>query len=669
MSSCCHSAPTKPPPYGLFSLLSLLLSIPLHFLSMGHTHIPYNIYIQTLISGIVVFYFGFPILKFFWKSIQSLKPDMFTLLGSGILIAYIYSLYRIFFSQPDPTPLFFDASAAITTLVLAGQWIEQRSEKKLSSALKNLLSLTPPTARLLLAGSEKIIPLSEVQPGQHLLVLPGETIPADGTILEGRSSVEESILTGEPLPVEKLPGDSVLGGTLSTGGRLLILAEKAGTDSLVARLARLVDEARENPPPFQRTADKIAAVFTPVVLLLALATAVGWILAGETTALAITRAVAVLVAACPCALGLAAPVASACGLSRAARLGVLIRDPASLEKLSKVKLLVVDKTGTLTEGNPALLSIVAADPTKETEALTLAASLAASSLHPLSRALAKAARARNLTLDKISDIHDVPGQGISGKSASGQVVVLGNEAFLQNQNIDIPVNVIVNVTEQLPSLSSVFVARAGRLLARFDLSDQIRATSFPAMHSLRALGIDVELLTGDRPEAAEAVAKELGITKVEAGVKPEGKADRVRQLRSSTKGLVAMAGDGTNDAPALASADLGISLGSGTDAAKEASAVVVLKGDLAGVARAFLLGRATVRTIWQNLAWAFGYNLFALPAAAGLFLPLFGWALSPVWAAASMALSCVFLTANALRLLRWSVGSDPEAIASKTQSR
>lgn len=669
MSSCCHSAPTKPPPYGLVSLLSLLLSIPLHFLSMGHTHIPYNIYIQTLISGIVVFYFGFPILKFFWKSIQSLKPDMFTLLGSGILIAYIYSLYRIFFGQPDPTPLFFDASAAITTLVLAGQWIEQRSEKKLSSALKNLLSLTPPTARLLLAGSEKIIPLSEVQPGQHLLVLPGETIPADGTILEGRSSVEESILTGEPLPVEKLPGDSVLGGTLSTGGRLLILAEKAGTDSLVARLARLVDEARENPPPFQRTADKIAAVFTPVVLLLALATAVGWILAGETTALAITRAVAVLVAACPCALGLAAPVASACGLSRAARLGVLIRDPASLEKLSKVKLLVVDKTGTLTEGNPALLSIVAADPTKETEALTLAASLAASSLHPLSRALVKAARARNLTLDKISDIHDVPGQGISGKSASGQVVVLGNEAFLQNQNIDIPVNVIVNVTEQLPSLSSVFVARAGRLLARFDLSDQIRATSFPAMHSLRALGIDVELLTGDRPEAAEAVAKELGITKVEAGVKPEGKADRVRQLRSSTKGLVAMAGDGTNDAPALASADLGISLGSGTDAAKEASAVVVLKGDLAGVARAFLLGRATVRTIWQNLAWAFGYNLFALPAAAGLFLPLFGWALSPVWAAASMALSCVFLTANALRLLRWSVGSDPEAIASKTQSR
>jgi Cu+-exporting ATPase len=636
---------------------------------MGHTHIPYNIYIQTLISGIVVFYFGFTILKFFWKSVQNIKPDMFTLLGSGILIAYLYSLYRIFFSRPDPTPLFFDASAAITTLVLAGQWIEQRSDKKLSSALKNLLSLTPPTARLLLAGSEKIIPLSEVQPGQHLLVLPGETIPADGTILEGRSSVEESILTGEPLPVEKLPGDSVLGGTLSTGGRLLILAEKAGTDSLVARLARLVDEARENPPPFQRTADKIAAVFTPVVLLLALATAVGWILAGETTALAITRAVAVLVAACPCALGLAAPVASACGLSRAARLGVLIRDPASLEKLSKVKLLVVDKTGTLTEGNPALLSIVAADPTKETEALTLAASLAASSLHPLSRALAKAARARNLTLDKISDIHDVPGQGISGKSSSGQVVVLGNEAFLQNQNIDIPVNVIVNVTEQLPSLSSVFVARAGRLLARFDLSDQIRATSFPAMHSLRALGIDVELLTGDRPEAAEAVAKELGITKVEAGVKPEGKADRVRQLRSSTKGLVAMAGDGTNDAPALASADLGISLGSGTDAAKEASAVVVLKGDLAGVARAFLLGRATVRTIWQNLAWAFGYNLFALPAAAGLFLPLFGWALSPVWAAASMALSCVFLTANALRLLRWSVGSDPEAIASKTQSR
>ena len=574
---------------------------------------------------------------------------MFTLLGSGILISYCYSVFGLFFIQPTPSPLFFDASAAITTLVLAGQWIEQRSEKKLSSALKNLLSLTPPTARLLTHGSEKIIPLADVQPGQHLLVLPGETIPADGTVLEGRSSVEESILTGEPLPVEKLPGDSVLGGTLSTGGRLLILAQSSGADSLVARLARLVEEARENPPPFQRTADKIAAVFTPLVLLLALVTAVGWILAGESTALAVTRAVAVLVAACPCALGLAAPVASACGLSRAARLGVLIRDPASLEKLSKVKLLVVDKTGTLTEGNPALANLLAVDPAKETEALTLAASLAASSLHPLSRALVHAARARNLPLEKISDIQDVPGQGISGRTGSGHAVVLGNEAFLQNQKIDIPVNVTVNENPD----SRVHLALNGRHIAVFIFSDQIRATSFPAMRSLRALGIDVELLTGDRPESAAAVAQELGISKVEAGVKPEGKADRVRQARESTQGLVAMAGDGTNDAPALASADLGISVGSGTDAAKEAAAVVVLKGDLAGIARAFLLGRATVRTIWQNLAWAFGYNLFALPAAAGLFLPFFGWALSPVWAAASMALSCVFLTANALRLLRF----------------
>ena len=656
--SCCHNPPPKPIPYGPYSLYSLLLSIPLHYLSMGHTHIPYNIYIQLLISSVVVLFFGFPILKFFWKSIQSLKPDMFTLLGFGILTAYLYSLFGIYFSQTNQPTLFFDAAGAITTLVLAGQWIEQRSGEKLQSALKKLLSLTPPTARLLSGSTEKIIPWSEIQPGQHLLVLPGETIPTDGKILEGHSSVEESILTGEPLPVEKFVGDSVLGGTLSTGGRLLLLAEKAGTDSLVARLARLVEEARENPPPFQRTADKIAAVFAPVVLLLALATALGWIFAGESTALAITRAVAVLVAACPCALGLAAPVASACGLSRAARLGVLIRDPASLEKLSKVKLLVVDKTGTLTEGNPVLANIVSADPSKETEALTLAASLAASSLHPLSRALVQAALIRKLPLQTISDIHDTPGQGISGKTSSGQAVVLGNEAFLKGLGID-TYSLTRNAppatshASHLPSPISVYAAVASRLLARFDLSDQIRATSFPAMQSLRTLGIDVELLTGDRPEAANAVARELGITKVEAGVKPEGKADRVRQLRSSTKGLVAMAGDGTNDAPALASADLGISLGSGTDAAKEASAVVVLKGDLAGVARAFLLGRATVRTIWQNLAWAFGYNLFALPAAAGLFLPLFGWALAPTWAAASMALSCVVLTANALRLLRY----------------
>ena len=260
-SSCCHKPETK---FGLYSLLSLMLSIPLHFLSIGHTSCPYNSILQLLISSIVVLYFGFPILKFFWKSIQTIKPDMFTLLGSGILISYIYSLYGLFFVSPTPV-LFFDASAAITTLVLAGQWIEQRSEKKLSSSLQKLLSLTPPTARLLSGSTEKIIPWSDIQPGQHLLVLPGETIPTDGKILEGHSSVEESILTGEPMPVEKFVGDSVLGGTLSTGGRLLLLAEKAGTDSLVARLARLVEEARENPPPFQRTADKIAAVFTPIV--------------------------------------------------------------------------------------------------------------------------------------------------------------------------------------------------------------------------------------------------------------------------------------------------------------------------------------------------------------------------------------------------------------------
>ena len=300
-------------------------------------------------------------------------------------------------------------------------------------------------------------------------------------------------------------------------------------------------------------------------------------------------------------------------------------------------------------------TIVATDPSKETEALTLAASLASSSLHPLSRALVHAALSRKLSLQTISDIHDVPGQGISGKTSSGQAVVLGNPAFLKTHGIDLTKESFTSdVHVHDKNESRVYLARNSEPMAVFVLTDQIRATSFPAMHSLRALGINVELLTGDRPEAADAVAKELGITKVESGVKPEDKADLVRQLRSSTKGLVAMAGDGTNDAPALASADLGISLGSGTDAAKEASAVVVLKGDLAGVARAFFLGRATVRTIWQNLAWAFGYNLFALPAAAGLFLPLFGWALNPTWAAGSMALSCVFLTVNALRLLRFS---------------
>ncbi len=647
---CCHPTPSHPTPYGKLSLLSLLLSIPLHFLSSGHLNIPYRSAIEVLISSIVVLWIGFPLLKSFSLSLKHLNPNMFTLLGSGILTAYIYSLFTTLFLPLSHNSLFFDAAAAITTLVLAGQWLEQYSENKLAHSLENLLNLTPPTARLLSGTTEKIIPWADIQPGQHLLVLPGETIPTDGKILEGHSSVEESILTGEPLPIEKFPGDSVLGGTLLSGGRLLILAEKAGNQSLVARLSQLVDAAKQNPPPFQRIADKIAALFTPLVLLLALATAVGWILAGETIGTAINRAVAVLIAACPCALGLAAPVATACGLSRAARLGVLIRNPSSLEKLSRVKLLVVDKTGTLTEGNPAITSIITAPETSETSALTLGASLATSSLHPLSKAIVKAALSKNLTLEKISDIHDTPGQGITGKT-KGTELLLGQLSFLEQKKVNIPQT--LRATNSGIAASAVWLAEGNRCLARFDMADPIRSTTSAAIQSLQNLGIDLELLTGDQPESARVVATQLGIARVQAGVKPEGKAARVSSLIGTVPGLVAMAGDGTNDAPALASADLGISLGSGTDAAKEAAAVVVLKGDIAGIARAFLIGRATIRVIRQNLFLAFAYNAIALPAAAGLFISSTGWALSPTWAATSMAFSSLLLTGNALRLLRF----------------
>jgi len=653
--SCCHTSQAKPTPYGKLSLISLLLSLPLHFIASGHISIPYSIYIEVLISTIVVFGLGFPLVKLFLKSLQNIKPNMFTLLGSGTIIAYTYSLFGIYFSKHAHGDLFFDAAAAITTLVLAGQWIEQRSEDKLARALKGLLSLTPPTARLTSHGSEKIISWSDIQPGNQLIVLPGETIPTDGKILEGHASVEESILTGEPLPIEKFVGDSVLGGTLVSGGRLLILAEKAGADSLVARLARLVEEARENPPPFQRLADKIAGIFTPLVLILAAATAVGWILAGETTGTAINRAVAVLIAACPCALGLAAPVATACGLSRAARLGVLIRDPSSLEKLSKVKLLVVDKTGTLTEGNPAVTHITTAEGVSETSAITLGASLAASSLHPLSKAIVKAAQAKNLTLEKISDIQDTPGQGIAGKTSDGKTLLLGNLSYLQQHRVEIPPAVTSSTPiSKIPSSISVFFSVEGHYAAVFFMADPIRPTTPAAIQSLKHLGIDLELLTGDQPGPAQAVASQLGIARVQSGVKPDGKAARVSALIGTVPGLVAMAGDGTNDTPALASADLGISLGSGTDAAKEAAAVVVLKGDIAGVTRAFLMGRATVRVIRQNLFLAFAYNALALPAAAGLFISSTGWALNPIWAAGSMALSSLFLTLNALRLLKFS---------------
>ena len=653
--SCCHTSQAKSTPYGKLSLISLLLSVPLHFIASGHLAIPYSTYIEVLISSIVVFWVGFPIVKSFLKSLQALKPNMFTLLGSGTIIAYLYSLFGIYFSKHGHGDLFFDAAAAITTLVLAGQWIEQRSEDKLAKALQGLLSLTPPTARLFSHGSEKMIPWSEIQPGNQLIVLPGETIPADGKILEGHASVEESILTGEPLPTEKFVGDSVLGGTIVSGGRLLLLAEKAGKDSLVARLAQLVEEARENPPPFQRIADKIAGIFTPLVLVIATATAIGWILAGESAGTAINRAVAVLIAACPCALGLAAPVATACGLSRAARLGVLIRDPSSLEKLSKVKLLVVDKTGTLTEGNPSVTHLTTGEGVSETLAITLGASLASSSLHPLSKAIVKAAQSRNLKLEKISDIQDTPGQGIAGKTSSGKTLLLGNRSFLEQHRVEIPPAATSSTpASNIPSSISVFFSVEGQFAAVFFMADPIRSTTPAAIHSLKNLGIDLELLTGDQPEPAHLVASQLGITRVQAGVKPDGKAARVSALIGTVPGLVAMAGDGTNDTPALASADLGISLGSGTDAAKEAAAVVVLKGDIAGVARAFLMGRATVRVIRQNLFLAFAYNALALPAAAGLFISSTGWALNPIWAAGSMALSSLFLTLNALRLLKFS---------------
>ncbi|MFA9197219.1 MAG: heavy metal translocating P-type ATPase [Aliarcobacter sp.] len=651
---CCHHTPAHPTPYGKLFLLSLLLSIPLHFLSSDHLNIPYRPALEILISSIVVLWIGFPLLKSFSLSLKHLNPNMFTLLGSGILTAYLYSLFTTLFLPLSHNSLFFDAAAAITTLVLAGQWLEQYSENKLAQSLKNLLNLTPPTARLLNGTTEKIIPWADIHPGQHLLVLPGETIPTDGKILEGHSSVEESILTGEPLPIEKFPGDSVLGGTLLSGGRLLILAEKAGNQSLVGHLSQLVDEAKQNPPPFQRLADKIAALFTPLVLLLALATAVGWILAGETIGTAINRAVAVLIAACPCALGLAAPVATACGLSRAARLGVLIRNPSSLEKLSRVKLLVVDKTGTLTEGNPAITSIITAPETCEISALTLGASLAASSLHPLSKAIVKAALSKNLSLEKISDIHDTPGQGITGKT-NGTELLLGQLSFLEQKGINIPSTLRTSAPTGVHHQTgpAVWLSQGNQCLARFNMADPIRSTTPAAIQSLQNLGIDLELLTGDQPEAARVVATQLGITRLQAGVKPEAKAAHVSSLVGTVPGLVAMAGDGTNDAPALASADLGISLGSGTDAAKEAAAVVVLKGDIAGIARAFLIGQATIRVIRQNLFLAFAYNAIALPAAAGLFISSTGWALSPTWAATSMGLSSLLLTGNALRLLRY----------------
>jgi Cu+-exporting ATPase len=623
----------------------------------------------------VVLWGGLPFFQRFWTSLVNRSPNMFTLIGLGTGVAYLYSVVATLAPQFFPAALrgmsgypdvYFEAAAAITTLVLLGQVMELRARSRTSAAIRALLDLSPKTARLLVADSkatdgevtagevkageviekEKDIPLEQVQPGDRLRVRPGEKIPVDGVVLEGSSSVDESMVTGESMPVEKTAASKVVGATINGTGSFVMRAERVGSETLLARIVQMVSQAQRSRAPIQRLADRVAAWFVPAVVAIAVITFVAWFLLGPQPRLAhaLVNAVAVLIIACPCALGLATPMAIMVGVGRGARAGVLIKNAEALEILEKVDTLVIDKTGTLTEGKPTLVSYsqTLAD---EPELLRLAASLERASEHPLASVVVDAAAKRGLQLSNPEEFHSVTGRGIVGIVAGRKVAVGSLALMAQVGALQQPA-----ISAVTPIDGTVFcVAVDGKYVGNVAVADPIKPSSPEALRGLKAQGIRVVMLTGDNRVVAAAIAKKVGIDEFEAEVLPEGKLEVVRKLQQQGR-VVAMAGDGINDAPALAQADVGIAMGTGTDVAMESGGVTLVKGDLTGILRARKLSHATMRNIRQNLFFAFAYNAVGVPIAAGVLYPFFGWLLSPILAAAAMSFSSVSVITNALRL-------------------
>ncbi len=614
--------------------------------------------IEFALATPVVLWCGLPFFQRFWASLVNRSPNMFTLIGLGTGVAYTYSVVATFAPQIFPESLrgmagypdvYFEAAAAITTLVLLGQVMELRARSRTSAAIRALLDLSPKTARLLTAnGDEKDISLDQVKPGDRLRVRPGEKVPVDGVVLEGGSSVDESMITGESIPVEKSAGSKVIGATINATGSFTMRAERVGSETLLARIVQLVGQAQRSRAPIQRLADRVAAWFVPTVVAIAALTFAAWFLVGPEPRLAhaLVNAVAVLIIACPCALGLATPMAIMVGTGRGAHAGVLIKNAEALEILEKVDTLVVDKTGTLTEGKPRVVSI-SQDLEKDAELLRLAASLERASEHPLGNAVVEAAVKRDLKLSQPQEFHSVTGKGILGV-VDGHKVAVGNPALM------LQVGAI-----QAPSIDSVPVLDDGRLSVSVDgkyagnirVADQPKQSTPDALRDLRNQNLRIVMLTGDSKFVAAAIAKKLGIDEFEAEVLPEGKSEVIKKLQGQGR-VVAMAGDGINDAPALAQADVGIAMGTGTDVAMESGGVTLVKGDLTGILRARKLSQATMRNIRQNLFFAFIYNAIGVPVAAGVLYPFFGLLLSPIFAAAAMSFSSVSVITNALRLRR-----------------
>jgi Cu+-exporting ATPase len=650
--------------------ISFALTLPVFALEMGG-HLtglmmligrPMSNWIQFALATPVVLWGGWPFFARGWASLRTAKLNMFTLIAMGVGVAWVYSLVAVFVPHVFPpafremggaVPVYFEAAAVITVLVLLGQVLELRARERTSGAIKALLDLAPKTARRLRDdGSDEEVTLDLIRVGDRLRVRPGEKVPVDGELIHGRVSIDESLVTGESMPVTKEPGGKVIAGSLNKTGSFVMRADKVGAETLLSRIVQMVAEAQRSRAPIQRMADQVSAWFVPAVILVGLVAAVAWAVAGPEPrfAYALVAAVSVLIIACPCALGLATPMSIMVGVGRGAQAGVLIKNAEALERFEKIDTLIVDKTGTLTEGRPAVTAVMPTPGIDEAELLRLAASLERGSQHPLGDAVVRAATERGLVLADVSDFDAPIGRGVTG-TVEGKHLLLGAPRLMAEQEIDI--SALAADAERLrgEGATAIFVTIDGALAGLIAIADPIKQTTPDALRALKADGIRVVMMTGDNRTTALAVARRIGIDEVEAEVLPEDKAAVVNRLRGEGRS-VAMAGDGVNDAPALAAAEVGIAMGAGADVAIESAGVTLLKGDLTGLVRARRLSRAVMRNIRQNLLFAFAYNVAGIPIAAGVLYPVTGTLLSPAIAAAAMALSSVSVIGNALRLRR-----------------
>ena len=645
------------------------LTLPVFVLAMAHLipamgRQPWVVgdgsrWLQFALTTPVVCWAGWPFFKRGWRSIVTLHLNMFTLIAIGVGAAFLFSamgmlahgLFPSKMQHDGKVGIYFEAAAMVTVLVLLGQVLELRARSRTGSAIKALLNLAPPTARQVVPGGDHELPLEQVKVGDWLRVVPGDQVPVDGVLVEGHSNVEESMVTGEPLPIEKAVGDKVTGGTVNGSGSFVMRAERVGDDTLLGQIVSMVAEAQRSRAPIQGLADEVAGVFVPVVLAVSVITFAVWMWLGPEPKLAhaIVNAVAVLIIACPCALGLATPMSIMVGVGRGAQAGVLVKNAEALERLEKVTTLVLDKTGTLTEGKPKLVDILPAGSLDAKEFLHLAASLEQNSEHPLAAAIVQGAKEQSLSFEAVKDFRSVTAGGVLGTIA-GRAVMIGKPEFLRHEKITGLESLEASAVKlQEEGKTAMFVAIDGKPAGILAVADPIKSTAAEAIKDLHALGLKLVMLTGDNRRTATAVAKQLGLDEVEAEVEPAGKVAHVKKLRTEGK-HVAMAGDGINDAPALSEAEVGIAMGTGTDVAIESAGVTLLKGDLMGLVRARRLSKATMRNIRQNLFFAFVYNAAGVPLAAGILYPFFGLFLSPIFAAAAMALSSVSVIGNALRL-------------------